>query len=306
MKKLNRNTLNVEEFKKGNIVINCKTEKESIDLFKYLDDKGIIWCSRDKLTKYNIRNYELGRETCYRFDETGLSYASIGFYDRYYKIYEWEIINKNIMKIWNRNTINLEDFVKRDIAIHCDTQEKAEDLFNFLHEKGLNWASGSALITHTNYKNYEKYTCYDYDEEVNYTSMDWYENHEFQIYEWEIFDEETNIISFNEIERTKFTKKIYISHSYSGLKENKRDIEYKVKRLIKEYPNYVFISPVHTFGYLYDSYSYDAGIDLCIELLKMCDEMWIVDKNFVNSKGVMVEREWCLCNKIPVRLIKID
>ena len=152
------NTLDIEEFKKGDIVINCKTEKESIDLFKYLDDEGIIWCSRDKLTKYNIRNYEFGRETCYRFDETGLSYSSIGFYNRYYKIYEWEIIDKNIMKIlnkntmkiWNKNTINLEDFVKRDIAIHCDTLEKAEDLFNFLHEKGLNCESGSVLITHTN------------------------------------------------------------------------------------------------------------------------------------------------------------
>lgn len=211
MNKLNRNTLDIEEFKKGDIVINCKTEKESIDLFKYLDDKGIIWCSRDKLTKYNIKNYEFGRETCYRFDEIGLSYFSIDFYNRYYKIYEWEILN-----------------------------------------------------------------------------------------------EETSIISFDEIERTEFKKKIYISHSYSGLKENKRDIEYKVKRLVKEYPNYVFISPVHTFGYLYDSYPYDTGIDLCIELLKMCDEMWIIDKGFVNSKGVMVEREYCLCNRIPVKLIEID
>lgn len=211
MNKLNRNTLNVEEFKKGDIIINCKTEKESIDLFKYLDGKGIIWCSRDKLTKYNIKNYEFGRETCYRFDEIGLSYFSIDFYDRYYKIYEWEIL-----------------------------------------------------------------------------------------------DEETSIISFDEIERSKFTKKIYISHSYSGLEENKRDIEEKVKKLVKEYPNCVFISPVHTFGYLYDSYPYDIGIDLCIELLKMCDEMWIVDRNFVNSKGVMVEREWCLCNRIPVKLIEID
>ena len=211
MNQLNRNTLNVEEFKKGDIVINCKTEKESIDLFKYLDDEGIIWCSRDKLTKYNIRNYEFGRETCYRFDETGLSYSSIGFYNRYYKIYEWEILN-----------------------------------------------------------------------------------------------EETSIISFDEIERTEFKKKIYISHSYSGLEENKRDIEEKVKKLVKEYPNYVFISPVHTFGYLYDSYPYHIGIDLCIELLKMCDEMWIVDENFVNSKGVMVEREYCLCNRIPVKLIEID
>ena len=210
MEKLNRSTLNMEEFKKGDIVINCKTEKESIDLFKYLDDEGIIWCSRDKLTKYNIRNYEFGRETCYRFDETGLSYSSIGFYDRYYKIYEWEI-----------------------------------------------------------------------------------------------FDEETNIISFDEIERTEFKKKIYISHSYSGLKENKRDIEYKVKRLVKEYPNYVFISPAHTFGYLYDSYPYHIGIDLCIELLKMCDEMWIVDENFVNSKGVMVEREYCLNHNVPVRLVEV-
>ena len=211
MEKLNRNTLNMEEFKKGNIVINCKTEKELIDLFKYLDDKGITWCNRDKLTKDDIKNYELGRETCYRFDGAGLSCASIDFYDKYYKIYEWEILNEG-----------------------------------------------------------------------------------------------ASIISFDEIERTEFKKKIYISHSYSGLKENKRDIEYKVKRLVKEYPNYVFISPVHTFGYLYNSYPYDAGIDLCIELLKMCDEMWIADKDFVNSKGVMVEREWCLCNKIPVRLIEMD
>lgn len=211
MNKLNRSTLNMEEFKKGDIVINCKTEKESIDLFKYLDDKGIIWCSRDKLTKYNIKNYEFGRETCYRFDETGLSYSSIDFYNRYYKIYEWEILN-----------------------------------------------------------------------------------------------EETSIISFDEIERTEFIKKIYISHSYSGLEENKRDIEEKVKKLVKEYPNYVFISPVHTFDHLYDSYPYDTGIDLCIELLKMCDEMWIIDKGFVNSKGVMVEREYCLCNRIPVKLIEID
>lgn len=132
------------------------------------------------MTKYNIKNYEFGRETCYGFDETGLTYSSIGFYDKY---------------------------------------------------------------------------------------------HEFQIYEWEILDEETSIISFDEIERSKFTKKIYISHSYSGLERNKRDIEDEVKRLAKEYPNYVFISPVHTFGYLYDSYPYDTGIDLCIELLKICDEM---------------------------------
>lgn len=210
MNKLNRNTLDIEEFKKGDIVINCKTEKESIDLFKYLDDEGIIWYSRDKLTKYNIKNYEFGRETCYRFDETGLSYSSIGFYDRYYKIYEWEIINK-----------------------------------------------------------------------------------------------ETNIISFDEIERTEFIKKIYISHSYSGLKENKRDIEYKVKRLVKEYPNYVFITPVHTFGYLYDSYPYDAGIDLCIELLKTCKEMWVIDKDFVNSKGCMIEREYCLNHNIPIKLVEV-
>lgn len=210
MEKLNRSTLNMEEFKKGDIVINCKTEKESIDLFKYLDDKCIIWCSRDKLTKYNIKNYELGRETCYRFDETGLSYSSIGFYDRHYKIYEWKILNEG-----------------------------------------------------------------------------------------------ASIISFDEIERTEFKKKIYISHSYSGLEENKRDIEEKVKRLVKDYPNYVFISPVHTFSYLYDSYSYEVGIDLCIELLKICDEMWIIDKGFVNSKGVMVEREYCLNHDIPIKLVEV-
>ena len=207
MNKLNRNTLNIEEFKKGQIVINPKTKERQLDLFKYLDKNGITWADRVRLLPYDM---EIFWDNCYRFDNMGIVTSNLDFY---------------------------------------------------------------------------------YDDEY------------YDIYGWEIAEDEISVISFERIERTEFTKKIYISHPYSGLEENKRDVEEKVKRLVKEYPNYIFISPVHTFGYLYNSYPYYISIDLCIELLKTCDEMWCIDNNFVNSK--MVEREYCLNHDIPIRLVEV-
>lgn len=211
------------------------------------------------------------------------------------------------MNKWNKNTINLEEFKTSKIAVLCNTKEKARDLFAYLDSKGITWIKGDDLLDNILYNAYTNDTCYIYYNGLRYSPLDFFVDRRYKIIEWEIIDEnreEPKCIIFDEINRNTFKKKIYVSHGYGGKQENIKDVENKVKQLIKEYPDYLFISPIHCFGYLYESITYEAGIDACLELLKMCDEIWILDNKYQESKGVMIEREYALSNNIPIYLVK--
>lgn len=91
-----------------------------------------------------------------------------------------------------------------------------------------------------------------------------------------------------EHDKSKVT--IYISHEYGGKWRNKRKIGKLIKTLVYLHPDKIFVSPVHCFGFLYKSVSYDYGIEMCLELLDRCDEMWVFGKH---SKGVKLEIEHC-------------
>lgn len=95
-------------------------------------------------------------------------------------------------------------------------------------------------------------------------------------------------------------KLIYIAHEYGGKKENKLKVEEIIKDLIKKYPDYIFISPIHSFGYLYNEVTYEKGIEYCLTLLDLCDEMWI----YKRSKGVEIEMDYCFEHGIPYMEVK--
>ena len=96
---------------------------------------------------------------------------------------------------------------------------------------------------------------------------------------------------------------IYISHPYGGKRENIGEIEEIVTGLLIEYPHITFVSPVHTFGFLYDKVDYDMGINYCLELLKNCDEMWVFG-DYMCSKGCNIEIEYCKKHNIPYKIFK--
>lgn len=50
---------------------------------------------------------------------------------------------------------------------------------------------------------------------------------------------------------------VYISHPYNGNEYNERMIEEIIVGLYKKYPNYLFISPVHAFNFLYKEVPYN-------------------------------------------------
>lgn len=95
----------------------------------------------------------------------------------------------------------------------------------------------------------------------------------------------------------KYEKLIYTAHPYSGLKKNEEKIANIILELQKQYPNYLFISPIHCFSYAYHKTDYQTGIDMCLNLLNMCDEMWVFG-DWKNSKGCNMEIEHCKQNGI--------
>lgn len=58
-----------------------------------------------------------------------------------------------------------------------------------------------------------------------------------------------------------------------------------------------YISPIHALGYLYDAVSYEQGMELCIDLLSVCDKMVVISEA---SKGVKIEIEQAEKMGIPI------
>lgn len=98
------------------------------------------------------------------------------------------------------------------------------------------------------------------------------------------------------------TKMIYISHPYGGKASNLTEIESLIKNYQREYPTYIFISPCHCFGFLYNDIPYDTGIKMCLSLLNKCDEMWVCGKDIRKSTGCMAEIRYCTEHKIPLKI----
>lgn len=90
---------------------------------------------------------------------------------------------------------------------------------------------------------------------------------------------------------------IYISHICQNKEENKLKIEEIIKKLAKEHPEHTFISPVHTFGFMYNDFDYETGLNMCLELLKVCDIMYVYG-DYQSSRGCNAEIEFCKSNKI--------
>lgn len=105
-----------------------------------------------------------------------------------------------------------------------------------------------------------------------------------------------------ELKTIKYKKVIYVSHPYSGKQENLASIEKIMQILVQKMPNYLFLSPVHAFGFEYNFLPYEQGLNQCLWLLSKCDEM-LVFGDYTQSRGCQREIQYCEENKIPYRLV---
>ena len=103
------------------------------------------------------------------------------------------------------------------------------------------------------------------------------------------------------MENEEFDRIIYVSHPFKDRLSNLRAIESIVLALRKEYPNYLFVSPSHTFSFEYTEMSHEEGLKYCFWMLSKCDECWVFG-DWENSRGCRVEIEYCQEHHIPLRL----
>lgn len=93
---------------------------------------------------------------------------------------------------------------------------------------------------------------------------------------------------------------VYVSHAYQNKPENLERIQSIIKLLTKIFPHNLFISPVNAFGFLYDTTSYDQGMQMCLWMLEQCTEMWVFD-DYEDSEGVKREINYCNDHYIPIK-----
>jgi hypothetical protein len=95
---------------------------------------------------------------------------------------------------------------------------------------------------------------------------------------------------------------IYISHPYGGDGNNILIVKDLIELLHNEYPECLFISPIHAFGHMYDYTEYQEGLNMCLWLLDQCDEAWVFG-DYESSVGCMSEIAYCQNHLIPCRIV---
>ena len=81
--------------------------------------------------------------------------------------------------------MTIKEFFKsgENLAIHCDTEEKAEKLLEAFDKTGHKWRTGYSYIDLTCWDMYKKNTCYSNG--GRYGEIDWYKSKKYQILEFE-------------------------------------------------------------------------------------------------------------------------
>lgn len=108
----------------------------------------------------------------------------------------------------------------------------------------------------------------------------------------------------NQRERKRSRKPlIYIAHPFGGKDENFILAKKYIMALQECHRDKAFISPVIAYGYCYHAHTYERGINMCLDLLAKCDELWILGDDGI-SKGVKLEREYAKEHGMPIKEFK--
>ena len=92
---------------------------------------------------------------------------------------------------------------------------------------------------------------------------------------------------------------IYCAHAYEGKEHNFRECTQIIQELQSNDVDNCYLSPLHALSYLtYNQLGQDKERELCIDLLSMCQAVYVLKDN--GSKGVAYEIEMANKMDIPV------
>ena len=95
----------------------------------------------------------------------------------------------------------------------------------------------------------------------------------------------------------------YVAHEYGGNPANFERAKKVTHDLQVNDPLNCYICPLTAFSYLeYNELGYDAELDLCIDLLSICDTLIVASENI--SKGV--DKEIAFANSVGMDVIFLE
>ena len=84
-------------------------------------------------------------------------------------------------------------------------------------------------------------------------------------------------------------KTVYVAHPFRGDEiVNAGKVARICRQLHKDYPDYLFVSPIHAFSWFRDDH--EGALEYCLRMLARCDELWLFG-DWEKSAGCMMERD---------------
>lgn len=80
------------------------------------------------------------------------------------------------------------------------------------------------------------------------------------------------------------------------------EAEQKIRTLQSNDFENCYVSPLHAFCFEYYDYDYDTGMELCIDLLSVCDVLLVMSEP---SKGVNREIDFANLVNMPIRYLDL-
>lgn len=185
--------------------LNQEVEIEAPDILDEVEKEylsNIIKPFRDRVISIEkvgcINNkYFIGIKINSKLVDYGEEYLSLPFFQN--KMYKGMEVDKNYtladLGLFQENTkITLTEFwnSKKNLAIHCDTKEKAKQLLKAFDKMGKKWSAGASYLEYIYWNSYKQNTCYNNNN--GYCSIDWCKEEDYKIYE---FDD----VDFEELEK---------------------------------------------------------------------------------------------------------
>lgn len=93
----------------------------------------------------------------------------------------------------------------------------------------------------------------------------------------------------------------YVAHPYGGLCENREKVQQIIQELSSkiEFADATFVSPIHQFGFTYETVSYVNGVKKCLSLLAHCDAL-LLTGDWKNSRRCMAEYAFAKASGIEI------
>ena len=97
---------------------------------------------------------------------------------------------------------------------------------------------------------------------------------------------------------------VYVAHPYGGHEENKEHVENLISHLVLNFPHHTYVSPIHTFGFMYNTVkTYEQGMKMCTDLLEKCGCL-VLCECWEKSAGCNREKTFAEENGIPIHTYK--